>query len=388
MINLEKVYYVKEENSHSLVPSEQICVRDISTVSDYLRAITMIHSNYFILKYALAIDIRSYENMFSRDDTKDFIENIITNGVYFRGQVKDYNNVIPSLYRSLDSIFFEEEYIKRAELSSPKEFSSTGSFLGKLALMQHYGMTTRILDITTNALVALYFAVEDGVNNLDTISDGVIFLYKKEFPQVETELSERVCIKANISRLSIQEKISLFKVVNNASITDKENLLLTFQHIFEISRILRKLIDYSSTDLGYAPTIILKEYLFGAEIVYASEIDSRIMRQSGLFIIWGLDCLDKISECGINEKSEDDKKAILQEIQTGINKTLEKMEFIYSPEIFLKQGKSQGNVRIKIKKEYKKQILSELKLLGITGQAIYPDLQHKLEYIKNLKFKL
>ena len=231
MINLEKVYYVKEENSHSLVPSEQICVRDISTVSDYLRAITMIHSNYFILKYALATDIRSYENMFSRDDTKDFIENIITNGVYFRGQVKDYNNVIPSLYRSLDSIFFEEEYIKRAELSSPKEFSSTGSFLGKLALMQHYGMTTRILDITTNALVALYFAVEDGVNDLDTISDGVIFLYKKEFPQVETELSERVCIKANISRLSIQEKISLFKVVNNASITDKENLLLTFQHI-------------------------------------------------------------------------------------------------------------------------------------------------------------
>ncbi len=85
MINLEKVYYVKEENSHSLVPSEQICVRDISTVSDYLRAITMIHSNYFILKYALATDIRSYENMFSRDDTKDFIENIITNGVYFRG---------------------------------------------------------------------------------------------------------------------------------------------------------------------------------------------------------------------------------------------------------------------------------------------------------------
>ena len=385
MINLEKVYYVSKENSESL--NEEVCVRDISTVSDYLRAITMIHSNYFILRYATeAVDVRHYENMFSRDEIKDSIENIITNGVYFRGQIKDYNNVIPTLYRSLESILFEEEYIKRAELSSPKEFSSTGSFLGKLALMQHYGMTTRILDITTNALVALYFAVEDGVNDLDTISDGVVFLYKKTTPKIETEFSERVCVKANISRLSIQEKISLFKEVNINSITDKENLLLTFKSNVEISNILRKLINYSSTDLGYEPTIILKDYLLGAEIVYASEIDSRIVRQNGLFIIWGLDCLDKISECEIDQKSEVEKREILREIQTGINNTLENMEFYYSPETFLGQGTEAGNVRIKIKKEFKKQILSELKLLGITGQSIYPDLQHKLEYIKTLKF--
>ena len=385
MINLEKVYYVSKENSESL--SEEVCVRDISTVSDYLRAITMIHSNYFILQYATtAVDVRHYENMFSRDEIKDSIENIITNGVYFRGQIKDYNNVIPTLYRSLESILFEEEYIKRAELSSPKEFSSTGSFLGKLALMQHYGMTTRILDITTIALVALYFAVEDGVNDLDTISDGVVFLYKKTTPKIETEISERVCVKANISRLSIQEKISLFKEVNINSITDKENLLLTFKSNVEISEILRKLINYSSTDLGYEPTIILKDYLLGAEIVYASEIDSRIVRQNGLFIIWGLDCLDKISECEIDQKSEVEKREILREIQTGINNTLENMEFYYSPETFLGQGIEAGNVRIKIKKEFKKQILSELKLLGITGQSIYPDLQHKLEYIKTLKF--
>ena len=385
MINLEKVYYVSKENSESL--SEEVCVRDISTVSDYLRAITMIHSNYFILQYATtAVDVRHYENMFSRDEIKDSIENIITNGVYFRGQIKDYNNVIPTLYRSLESILFEEEYIKRAELSSPKEFSSTGSFLGKLALMQHYGMTTRILDITTIALVALYFAVEDGVNDLDTISDGVVFLYKKTTPKIETEISERVCVKANISRLSIQEKISLFKEVNINSITDKENLLLTFKSNVEISEILRKLINYSSTDLGYEPTIILKDYLLGAEIVYASEIDSRIVRQNGLFIIWGLDCLDKMSECEIDQKSEVEKREILREIQTGINNTLENMEFYYSPETFLGQGIEAGNVRIKIKKEFKKQILSELKLLGITGQSIYPDLQHKLEYIKTLKF--
>ena len=77
----------------------------------------------------------------------------------------------------------------------------------------------------------------------------------------------------------------------------------------------------------------------------------------------------------------------MQRIQSGISKTLEDMQIYYSPETFLGHM-PQGYVRIRIKKEYKKQILSELKLLGITGQTIYPDLQHKLEYIKNLRFKL
>ena len=387
MIDLDKVYYVKEENTEQTIPHENICVREISTVSDYLRAITMIHSNYFILKYGMDAPIRYYKNMFSRSETKDFIENIITNGVYFRGQTKDYSYVIPSLYRTLDGIFFEEEYIKRAEISSPNEFSSTGTFLSKLALMQHYGMITRILDITTNALVALYFAVEDGAEKIEEISDGFVFLYKKESNKIQTENSERIAIKANISRLNIDEKISLYNEIKTEAIKATDDLLLLFQDKAEILKILRKIINFASIDLGYTPTMILKEYLLGAEIVYPSEIDSRIIRQNGLFVIWGLDCLNEICDIDIKSKNDDEKKSILQRIQSGISKTLEDMQIYYSPETFLGHM-PQGYVRIRIKKEYKKQILSELKLLGITGQTIYPDLQHKLEYIKNLRFKL
>lgn len=41
-----------------------------------------------------------------------------------------------------------------------------------LAVLQHHGAATRLLDVTTNALVAAYFAVED--NSRDD-EDGVVF---------------------------------------------------------------------------------------------------------------------------------------------------------------------------------------------------------------------
>lgn len=386
-INLDKVYYVKEENLSDTIEQDQICIRDISSVSDYLRAITMIHSNYFILKYGRGVDIKYYENMFSRSETKDYLDNIIANGVYFRGQTKDYRYVIPSLYRDLEGIIFENEFIKRAEISSPNEFNSINYFLSKLALMQHYGLRTRILDITTNALVALYFAVEDGHvrstdPNYEDIDDGVVFLYKKEVPEIEVEFSEKISTKANISQLSFSDKIALYQAIQDTCIKDDTNLVDFFKTNSEISSILRKLSNLVQKDLGYPPMEILKSYLIGSDIVYASEVDSRIIRQNGLFFIWGLDGLQYFS--GDEEMGQITR---LENVKKTIDETLSEKEFLYSPESFLYESHFAANVRIKIKKEYKSQLLSELKLLGITGQSIYPDLQHKLDYINNLSMK-
>ena len=385
-INLDKVYYVKEENSSEMVAESQICIRDISSVSDYLRAITMVHSNYFILKYGKNADIKYFENIFSRSETKDSLDNIIANGVYFRGQTKDYNYVIPSLYRDSEGIVFENELIKRAEISSPGEFNSIKYFLSRLALMQHYGLNTRILDITTNALVALYFAVEDGYIKPDDpkygdLDDGIVYLYKKEQPEIEVEYSEKIATKANISQLSFLEKVELYQAVQDISNNDVD-LIDLFKSNHVVSSILRKLSNFVQKDLGYPPMAIRKGYLIGSDIVYASEVDSRLVRQNGLFVIWGLDGLQHAF------KDEDGGWIInLENIKETIDKTLSKREFLYSPEIFLGVSHHPANVRIKIKKEYKAQLLSELKLLGITGQSIYPDLQHKLEYINNLSME-
>ncbi|MFR0515161.1 FRG domain-containing protein [Limosilactobacillus mucosae] len=62
----------------------------------------------------------------------------------------------------------------------PDLFKDCQNNVDRLALMQHHQLPTRLLDLTTNALIALYFAVEK-----DNCKDGVVYVfnnfYNKKF---------------------------------------------------------------------------------------------------------------------------------------------------------------------------------------------------------------
>jgi len=110
-------------------------------------------------------DIISIKNLGDYIDIIDGLYNgDSTRGLWFRGHSKKDYNLIPSVYRTLNSKYSAEriydDFYKRAGLllenAPPRE--NTGFWLAKA---QHYGLPTKLLDWSNSPLIALYFVLEN-----------------------------------------------------------------------------------------------------------------------------------------------------------------------------------------------------------------------------------
>lgn len=95
--------------------------------------------------------------------------------LYFRGHANTEYQLTPSLARmEMDFICQTERALVEISINEiPRLFNKDMTPLNLLSCMQHYGIPTRLLDITKNPLVALYFACENEANK-----DGVVYVFK------------------------------------------------------------------------------------------------------------------------------------------------------------------------------------------------------------------
>ena len=240
---------------------------------------------------------------------------------FFRGHEDSSYKLESSIVRNGD--FHEHELFNFFETHAPTNFDSKSNF-EKLALMQHYGCYTRLLDITENPLVALYFACQKS-------TDGEVIVFSPIMSMILQWNSDAVNFLAALPLLTQDEKNELTKLIIDGIIEYSS----PFFEKFDDSRKTQIKAILEKTDFAIKEKFDFKEILF-PRTVRAKTSFQRIKSQRGLFII--------------------------DPLKRGYDETA----FVAD--------------KILIPRAYKKQILKELDCLGINDFTLFPDLEHFSKY--------
>lgn len=251
--------------------------------------------------------------------------------LFFRGQCNSTWDIRPSIFReSLVSV--ESRIIKTAKSRVPSEFRECKSPFEELTKLQHYGLPTRLLDLTRNPLVALYFACCSSEKVIDSDgteknSDGVVYICSG---YEESADSFNSTILAKIAQIEFDGETTL-KLL-------KEKLGLIEEFTAEA----------------------FIKILQGSVFVMPSYNNSRIISQSGAFLITGA-----INVC---QDDEDIWNSVASKCVRNLNNTIDVK-------------------RIIIPSEAKDTILDELDLFNINESSLFPELEHQMSHVKRVGAK-
>lgn len=108
-------------------------------------------------------------------------ESLYHRELVFRGLSSESYELDPSLARKPSEhwvntlVSVEKDLISEAMQKYPSIFRNDDLPITKLAKLQHFGIPTRMMDVTTNALVALYFACRRSKKHPEDNGEVVVF---------------------------------------------------------------------------------------------------------------------------------------------------------------------------------------------------------------------
>lgn len=226
--------------------------------------------------------------------------------LYFRGQTRkgssDSGNytewkATPSIFRD-NQIDKEKEYYSYVMTECAKELNSCRNHCEILSTMQHYGVPTRLLDITNNALVALFFACVSEAGGIYNNENGIVQVIATSSEYIKDYDSDTITILSSLPRFTHDEQNQIKEKALRA--TKKEDPIKEFndlapspdihaeeKNISQINQIRRLLHEIKKEKPAFEPLIdpaqILSNYIFTPQ-----KTNPRIIRQSGAFILFGL----------------------------------------------------------------------------------------------------
>ena len=254
---------------------------------------------------------------------------------YFRG-VSKCLPLEPSAMRGLQidgesHRYAESDLLVDLISRRPEEFEGEGSAIGQLVLARHYGLRTRLLDITRNPLVALFHACVD-----DDRLYGMLHVFAVPRAMIKPFNSDRISIITNFARLTNAEQELLLGFRKEDGLGSDESI-----DGLDYKATMRRLYHFIKQEKSYFEERIDFRDLLRVFVIEPRQSFDRIRAQSGAFLI------------------------------SAFHRNFERLKI------------RSWNERIPVYDHYplrvppknKKEILDELTFLNITWETLYPGLE-------------
>lgn len=268
--------------------------------------------------------IKNYDDLYDilRDISKE--KRSYSHEIVFRGVSEKNHKLRPSLFRDINRrLKTNESNILREMIAKhPADFAHDESVFDRLVRLQHYELPTRLLDVTFNPLVALYFACSGGSK-----TGGRLYVISVKRSHYKHFDSDTVRCLANLGNLNESERTELKS--------------LSIGTLLKNCNAGRKLSDYVAQERpNWEPRIELSD-LKSFFLVNPKLSNPRVQAQAGAFLI-----------CGLDEEVRKDSR--------GISYT-----------------------EINIERSARIKILQTLEDLGVTESLLFPEIANTAKMIKS-----